>query len=205
MDDVKRINGISTDPFSMRTTTASEDFRENILGKKRYVDKTHILIPLLRRDHEVTFFLRPRRFGKTLALSMIRYFVEDTGDPVRNKENRMLFEGMKIMQAGDFYTEQMTSYPVINLTFQSAKDEEGFGGAYDQLVASIQDEYERHAGILESAQLTQRNKDYFTRVMLGTDPLTGKTTSMSDYRLSLKRLTEFLRKAYMEKSDRPDR
>ena len=55
------------------TTTASEDFKKNITSGKRYVDKTLLLVPLLKLSHETTFFLRPRRFGKTLALSMIRY------------------------------------------------------------------------------------------------------------------------------------
>ena len=72
------------------TTTASEDFKKNIQTGKRYVDKTLILVPLLRMSHETTFFLRPRRFGKTLALSMIKYFVEDTGDKRLNEENRSL-------------------------------------------------------------------------------------------------------------------
>ena len=58
------------------TNTASEDFKKNQTAGYRYVDKTALLVPLLRGDHESTFFLRPRRFGKTLTLSMIHYFVE---------------------------------------------------------------------------------------------------------------------------------
>ena len=96
-----------------RTYTASEDFKSNQLDGFRYIDKTELLIPLLRREHETTFFLRPRRFGKTLTLSMIRYFVEDTRDEALNAENRELFRGLKIMDAGEKNTRQMTSYPVI--------------------------------------------------------------------------------------------
>ena len=58
-----------------KTYTASEDFKSNREDGYRYVDKTEILIPLLNREHETTIFLRPRRFGKTLMLSMIRRFV----------------------------------------------------------------------------------------------------------------------------------
>lgn len=104
-------------------TTASEDFKKNLQSHNRYVDKTQILIPLLQHAHETTFFLRPRRFGKTLTLSMLRYYLEDTRDEGLNAENRKLFEGMKIMQAGAFYTSQMTSFPVISLTFQTVKGE----------------------------------------------------------------------------------
>lgn len=54
-----------------RTGTATEGFERNRLAGYRYVDKTALLAPLLRGDCESTFFLRPRRFGKTLTLSMI--------------------------------------------------------------------------------------------------------------------------------------
>ena len=98
--------------------TASEDFKCNQKDGFRYVDKTELLMLRLRRGHETTFYLRPRRFGKTLTLSMIRYFVENTRDERLNAENRERFRGLKIMDAGDKYTSQMTRYPVINLSFQ---------------------------------------------------------------------------------------
>lgn len=68
------IDGIPVDPTVKETTTASEDLKK--FSNKRYVDKTQLLIPLLRDGHETTFFLRPRRFGKTLTLSMIRHSVD---------------------------------------------------------------------------------------------------------------------------------
>ena len=131
------------------TTTASEDFKKNILAQKQYVDKTQILIPLLRLKHETTFFLRPRRFGKTLTLSMLRYYLEDTRDETLNAENRKLFEGMKIMQAGSFYTDQMTSYPVIHITFQTVKSEKSFEDAYGQLKNVILKAYQAHRSFRE--------------------------------------------------------
>ena len=200
MAELRMIDGIAVDPAVKGTTTASEDFKKNILSNKRYVDKTQLLIPLLRGDHETTFFLRPRRFGKTLTLSMIRYYVEDTRQEEENAQNRQLFAGMKILSAGEFYTRQMTAYPVINLTFQAVKDEQSFEGAYDALVAQIQDEYERHAWLLESDGLTERNRLYFRRIMMGIDERSGKQTPVTDYRLSLKRLSEFLRKGTGKKA-----
>ena len=144
--------------------------------------------------------LRPRRFGKTLTLSMIRYFVEDTGDEIENAQNRGLFAGMKILSAGEYYTEKMTSFPVVNLTFQSVQDTGSFQDAYQALVEQIQDEYERHMEILDSDRLTSRNRAYFKKIMTGVDEETGKRTTPADYRLSLKRLTEYLRKAYGKKA-----
>jgi len=177
------------------TSTASENFKTNILGKKRYVDKTQILIPLLRLKHETTFFLRPRRFGKTLMLSMLRYYLEDTRDEALNAENRKLFEGMKIMQAGSFYTDQMTSYPVIHLTFQGIKGD-SFADAYGILVNMIQSLYNEHRELLDSEQLSEVDKRYFQRVWTGQDPVAEEKTPVSDYKLSLMNLTRFLRTVY---------
>ncbi|MBQ9009701.1 MAG: AAA family ATPase [Clostridia bacterium] len=183
-------------PEELRTTTtASEDFKSNILEQKRYVDKTHVLISLLQRKHETTFFLRPRRFGKTLTLSMLRYYLEDTRDESLNAENRKLFEGMKITQAGDFYTSQMTSYPVISLTFQSVRGN-SFEDACEMLISLIQDIYDRYHDILFSDNLTTVYKRYFQRVWTGEDPETGKNASITDYKKSLKNLTFFLRMVY---------
>ena len=75
------------------TSTASEDFKYNRIDGARYIDKTPLLAALLDRDHETTFFLRPRRFGKTLTLSMIRYYAEDTRDEGLNEENESLWIG----------------------------------------------------------------------------------------------------------------
>ena len=176
-----------------RATKASVCFRSSIQDQ-RYIDKTFILVPLLKRSHETTFFQRPQGFGKTLTLSMIRAFVEDTGNEKENQENRSLFKDLMIMEAGDFYTRQMTSYPVIDLTFQMVKGD-SFQETYDSLVGIIQDEYERHSSILEGEALSPRDRAYFERILTDVTP-EGKKTPRSDYRKSLKKLSLFLRKAY---------
>ena len=177
------------------TTTASEDFKSNILEQKRYVDKTQILVQLLQRNHETTFFLRPRRFGKTLTLSMLRYYLEDTRDEALNAENRRLFEGMRIMQAGSFYTDQMTSYPVVHLTFQGIRGDT-FEDACGSLVNLIQGVYDKHREILDSDKLSEVNREYFRRIWTGRDPETKGKSSVSDYMFSLMNLTMFLRTVY---------
>ncbi len=174
------------------TYTASEDFKKNQEGGFRYVDKTELLIPLLGGAHETTFFLRPRRFGKTLTLSMICRFVEDTRDEKLNAENRDLFRGLKIMEAGEKYTRQMTSYPVINLTLQSVKGG-SFRVAWDVLQRIIQDLYNDKVYLLDSPALTDTEKDYYRRVWCGVDRQ-GEKTPVADYLISLRQMTGFLRK-----------
>lgn len=172
------------------TYTASEDFKKNMEAGFRYVDKTDILIPLLNAGHETTFFLRPRRFGKTLTLSMIRRFVEDTRDEKLNAENRDLFRGLKIMEAGEKYTRQMTSYPVINLTLQGVKGG-SFDVALDMLQNIISDAYGEKSYLLSSSALDEKEKSYFRRIR-GLEE--GNESTLGDFLMSLKRLTEFLRK-----------
>ena len=172
-------------------STASEDFKVNITGGKMYIDKTKILIPLLKKIHESTFFLRPRRFGKTLMLSMLRYYLEDTRDDALNAENRLLFDGMYIMSAGDFYTEQMTSYPVIHMTFQSVRGEK-FDIAYSALVSVIRDEYKRHSYVLNSEILRPEEKAYFKKILESIVRKEGDPLPVSDLVISLQRLSGFL-------------
>jgi len=73
-----------------------EDFAEMQSRGYYYVDKTLFIKELLDTLAKVNVFLRPRRFGKTLALSTLKYFFEDTGDESRNASNRSLFDGTKI-------------------------------------------------------------------------------------------------------------
>ena len=180
--------------FFEETTTASEDFKKNITSGKRYVDKTLLLVPLLKLSHETTFFLRPRRFGKTLALSMIKYFIEDTGSEKLNKENRALFKGLKIMETGVFYTGQMTSYPVIHITMQTIKGE-NFKDAYQEFKDMLQYLYQGKQDLLKNNALDNIDKNYFKRILEGSDDNCKKVT-LSDYKRALRKLSEFLRKAF---------
>ena len=175
------------------TSTASEDFKKNLMNGIRYVDKTALLIPLLDIDHETTFFLRPRRFGKTLTLSMIKYFVEDTRDPVLNQENRSLFQGLKIMGMGERYTAMMTSFPVIHLTFQTVKGN-AFDVAWDSLRGLLQKLYKNNRWVLEHESLDDIDRRYFDRICYGKDE-TGQSLNLVDIRMSLQNMTEYMRKA----------
>lgn len=98
-----------------------DSFRDIITNGYYYVDKTLWIKELLDLKGVSLLFTRPRRFGKTLNLSMLRYFFEDTGDADRNAEKRALFDGLQIMDAGKAYTDRMGQYPVISLTPKSSK------------------------------------------------------------------------------------
>ena len=124
-----------------------------------YVDKTMLIKELLDLKGEVNLFTRPRRFGKTLNLSMLRYFFEDTGDEEKNARNRALFQGLKIMEAGEAYVRQMGMYPVMNLTLKSAK-QENFETAYYMMQSEIASEFDRHREIIEKGREKLSLKEY---------------------------------------------
>ena len=69
-----------------------DNFEKIIRDGYYYIDKTMLIKELMDLKGEVNLFTRPRRFGKTLNLSMLRYFFEDTGDEERNGQNRALFQ-----------------------------------------------------------------------------------------------------------------
>lgn len=73
-----------------------ENFKDIIESGYYYIDKSLFIKELFDLKGKVNLFIRPRRFGKTLNLSMLRYFYEDMGDSKKNEENKSLFQGLKL-------------------------------------------------------------------------------------------------------------
>ena len=136
-----------------------DNFEKMIREDYFYIDKTLLIRELLDLKGEVNLFTRPRRFGKTLNMSMLRYFFEDTGDAEKNAGNRELFRGLKIMEAGDAYVQQMGMYPVINLTLKSTK-QNSYETAYYMIKAEIASEFDRHRDIVERGKEQLTLKEY---------------------------------------------
>ncbi len=128
-----------------------DNFQKLITDGYYYTDKTLLIKELLDLKGEVNLFTRPRRFGKTLNLSMLRYFFEDTGNAQENERNRELFRGLGIMEAGESYTGQMCQYPVMNLTLKSAK-QENYETAYYMLRSAIASEFGRHRAVVQNGK-----------------------------------------------------
>ncbi len=145
-----------------------ENFEDIVKSEYYYVDKTMFIKELLDLKGKVNLFTRPRRFGKTLNLSMLRYFFEDTGYEKRNEQNKSLFQGMKIIEAGEKYTKQMGMYPVFELTLKSAKQED-YDTAYYMIQNAVSIEFERHRGMIESKKemLSFREYKQYTAIAEG--------------------------------------
>ena len=138
-----------------------DNFESLIMDGYYYVDKTLLIKELIDNRASVNLITRPRRFGKTLNISMIQYFFEDerhwyTGE---KKDNSYLFKGLNIMNVGEKYISKMGQYPVINLSLKSAK-QPTFELAYSCLKDKIIDEFKRHEYILSSEMLRDEEERY---------------------------------------------
>ena len=164
-----------------------EFFKEMVDKNYYYVDKTLFVKDLLDKGGKINLFTRPRRFGKTLALSMIRTFFEQDTDYKGNvTDNSRYFEGMKIADAGESYKEHMGKYPVISLSLKSAKQPD-FEMAYQCMVQDIAYEYDRHRYVLNGDSLSDTEKKVFESLM-------NRKADRAQYATSLKFLSECLRK-----------
>lgn len=140
-----------------------DDFEKMIRGGYYYVDKTMFIKELLDMRAEVNLFTRPRRFGKTLGISTVRYFFENTGNTDKNRERQTLFNGMQIIQQGERYVQEMNRYPVITLSLKSSK-QPNWDLAYGCLKEEIGREYLRHSEILDFLK-TEEQRRRFTDIM----------------------------------------
>lgn len=142
-----------------------ENYQKLIDDNCYYVDKTMFIEDIVRKGGMVTLFTRPRRFGKTLTLSMLRTFFEYGYDLQGNLINaKHYFEGKRIMQADPEILSMMGKYPVINLTLKSAK-QTNFRAAFLKLRDEIASEYRRHGYLLHSDRLDDTRKQMFSRMV----------------------------------------
>ncbi len=170
-----------------------ESYKEIIKNDYYYIDKTLLIMDLLTQKSKVTLFTRPRRFGKTLAQSMLRTFFEEEIDADgRAVDNSGYFSGKKIMGAGAQYTGHMGKYPVIFLSMKSAKQPD-FEMAYDSLLDEIIREYDRHRYLLGSDRLTGDIKERYSAILAGK---AGKAA----YAKSLAFLSDCLEKYHCQKT-----
>ena len=158
-----------------------------------YIDKTLLRRDLLSHKNTATLFTRPRRFGKTLAQSMLKTFFEKEILPDGTvADNSVYFKGKKIMEAGEEYTKHMGQYPVIFLSLKSAK-QPTYEMAYKSLINGIQKEYIRHCYVLEGEPLLPVQKKCYNSIM-------ENTAEPSLYVTAIQFLSECLEKYHNQKT-----
>lgn len=124
-----------------------------------YVDKTLLIKDFLDRKPLVSLFTRPRRFGKTLNMDMLRVFFE-----ISKENTGKYFEDKAIWKCGEEYRSHQGKYPVIFLTFKDVKFDT-WEATIDKIKGLLQEEYGRHQELLASDKLSAYEKEYFGKIL----------------------------------------
>ena len=148
-----------------------------------YVDKTLLIKEFLDQKPLVSLFTRPRRFGKTLNMDMLRVFFE-----ISDKNTSKYFADKNIWQCGEEYRSHQGKYPVIFLTFKDVKFDT-WDATIEKIRGLLQEEYGRHQELLNSDKLSQYEKEYFTKII-------SATANEVELTSSLERLSKMLASHY---------
>ncbi len=157
-----------------------------------YVDKTAMIRDLLDRWGEVNLFTRPRRFGKSLNMSMLKAFFEIGSD-------KTLFDGLEIRKESKLCEQYMGRFPVISISLKSV-DGEDYRSARSMVCSVVGNEAMRFQFLLESDHLTDKEKQMYNQIT-SVDVTNQEVFIMSDAVLagSLKTLAALLYKHYGQK------
>lgn len=148
-----------------------------------YVDKTLLIKDFLDKKPKVSLFTRPRRFGKTLNMDMLRVFFEKT-----DVDTSRYFRDKAIWSYGNTYTSYQGKYPVIHLSFKDVKCT-SWQETYSMIIRLIALEFRRHIELENSEKLNKYEREQFVA-------LANSTADASEYQLSLQILSLLLHKHY---------
>lgn len=148
-----------------------------------YVDKTLLIKEFLDRKPLVSLFTRPRRFGKTLNMDMLRVFFE-----ISEEDTSKYFVDKAIWRCGMEYRNHQGKYPVVFLTFKDVKFD-SWETTLDKIGNLLQEEFGRHQELAASGKLAEYEKAYYAKIM------NGKASEV-DLTASLEKLSQMLTKHY---------
>ena len=161
----------------LRLPVGIENFAEIRRHGYYYVDKTQLIEQVLNRRNKVSLFTRPRRFGKTLNMSMLQHFFEIGTDP-------KFFQGLSISKNNELCEKHMGKYPVVSISLKSIHAD-SYAKAKAQLIKLVNREARRVQFLLDSDRLTAVDKALFSELL---DREMEEDTLVS----SLQELTELL-------------
>ena len=159
------------------------DFRALRIRKNYYIDKTMYIKDIIDNNSSVILVTRPRRFGKTLNMSMLRYYFDCS-----QKDNKDLFKGLKIMEQGEEYTSKLGYYPCIYLTLKDVNED-----TYEKMILNMKtamlNTYKEHMYLLDSDKIYPFEKEKINNILyFREDEVTLKN--------SVKDLSEYLSRYY---------
>jgi hypothetical protein len=163
-----------------------EDFKRMVDDGYYFVDKTLMIQDIIDHKGAVNLYTRPRRFGKTLNMSMIQRYFEKT-----DEDNSYLFEGLKISQAGEKYKACQGQFPVISLSLKSMK-QPTYEDAFYEYQSLIINEFVRHSKVLQSDALSPNNRRKFEAIYHAVE------TDHKVYTNAIRLLSDCLKEAYQK-------
>ena len=169
-----------------RLNLGYSDFKSIIENNNYFVDKSLLIEELIESEKSVVLLPRPRRFGKTVNLSMLKYFFD-----IQEPENENLFKHLKIWNSDDEIRNHCGSYPVIFITFKDAKEKE-WEDCYGLIISEIVKIYNHHRYLLDSDVLYDNEKNKYKNIL-------NETGKKIDYQNSLKNLSEYLYRYHNQK------
>ncbi len=164
-----------------RLEVGYSNFKKIVANNNYFVDKTMLIYDLFTKGAYISLMPRPKRFGKTLNLSMIEYFFD-----IQKKEDAELFSEFKISHKKEFCKEHQNKYPVINISLKSVK-ETNWDKCYESLKKTIIDLYQKHRFLLKSSKLENDEIAIFESIMFGTATETYYKDSLKDLSKCLKK------------------
>ena len=154
------------------------DFKALRIRQNYYIDKTMYIKDIIDNESRVILVTRPRRFGKTLNMSMLKYYFD-----CRQKDNIELFKGLKILNQEEKYTSKLGAYPVIYITLKDVQDR-SFENMLLNLKSTMINVYQEHRYLLESSKIYPEEKEKITDILFGRENeiiLKNSIKSLSNY------------------------
>ena len=164
----------------------NSDFKNIIENNNYFVDKSLLIKEVIKSQRQILLLPRPRRFGKTMNLSMLRYFFD-----LSMPENKKLYQDLKIWQEKEIMTH-CCRYPVIFMSFKDAKAND-WEETLDYIKIEIAKIYEEHYYLYESDIIRDFEKKYFYKIL-------SEEANKSDFATSIKRLSEYLYRYHKERT-----
>lgn len=166
----------------LRLPIGSTNYKE-VCTHYYYLDKTLLIKDVLDDGAKILLLTRPRRFGKTLNMDMLRTFFEKTGE-----DTSSYFKNKKIWQQEEVYTREQGKYPVIYLSLKDIKAGR-WEAAFDLLKFIIENEFSRHGELQNSSRITEADRSFYKKIVSGS-------ADEAAYMLSLRTLSRMLEAHY---------
>ncbi len=157
LGDQPHKQGEGNKTMARTVSIGNQDFKDIRENNYFYIDKTDFIREWWENGDTVTLITRPRRFGKTLAMSMLNYFFS-----FRYAQSGDMFEGLSVWKE-EKYRQLQGTYPVISLSFASIKSE-NFDSAYHRMIQELSDVFDQYSYLSDSDQLTDKDKAFLQKV-----------------------------------------